>query len=211
MTHSEAGKLGNIASRKGLQKYHRHKKLQYSINQNYCSFCKIALLYEQRNNKYCGQSCSARDRNFRRYGNITKKVKPRTVDHIVLNFCLNCNTKLRLRQQKYCNLTCQADYNWHQLKNKFISSGSFHAVGSAKRFLLERDGHQCVTCNNNEWQNLPIPLVLDHINGNADDWAITNCRLICCNCDAQTPTYKAKNKGNGRYSRRQRYKNGQSY
>jgi hypothetical protein len=48
----------------------------------------------------------------------------------------------------------------------------------------------------------PIPLVVDHIDGNPTNHAITNFRLVCGNCDMQLPTYKAKNKGNGRKYRR---------
>ena len=38
-----------------------------------------------------------------------------------------------------------------------------------------------------------------------------NLRLVCPNCDSQLPTYKSRNRGSGRHSRRQRYRDGQSY
>ncbi len=38
-----------------------------------------------------------------------------------------------------------------------------------------------------------------------------NLSLICSNCDANLPTYKSKNKGNGRHYRRIKYKEGKSY
>ena len=47
----------------------------------------------------------------------------------------------------------------------------------------------------------PIPLEVDHIDSNARDNHPNNWQLICINCHSQTPTYKAKNKGNGRSSR----------
>lgn len=56
-----------------------------------------------------------------------------------------------------------------------------------------------------------MPLVLDHINGNSEDGKLSNLRVICNNCDALTDTFKAKNKGNGRAKRKERYKNGKSY
>ena len=40
---------------------------------------------------------------------------------------------------------------------------------------------------------------------------VNNIELLCPNCHAQTPTYKGKNKGNGRYSRKLRYQEGKSY
>lgn len=52
---------------------------------------------------------------------------------------------------------------------------------------------------------------MDHIDGNSENNDLDNLRLICCNCDAQTSTYKAKNIGKGRHYRRQRYAEGKSY
>jgi len=53
--------------------------------------------------------------------------------------------------------------------------------------------------------------VMDHIDGNADNNSLDNFRLVCGNCDMQLPTYKNKNKGNGRAWRRKRYAEGKSY
>ena len=52
---------------------------------------------------------------------------------------------------------------------------------------------------------------MDHIDGNSDNNILSNLRLVCGNCDMQLPTYKSKNKGNGRYYRRLRYKNKKSF
>ena len=56
-----------------------------------------------------------------------------------------------------------------------------------------------------------MPVVMDHIDGNSDNWLDSNLRLVCGNCDMQLPTYKNKNKGKGRHSRRLRYQQGKSY
>lgn len=44
------------------------------------------------------------------------------------------------------------------------------------------------------WQDKPMTLILDHINGVNNDNRLSNLRFVCSNCDSQLPTYKAKNK-----------------
>ena len=53
--------------------------------------------------------------------------------------------------------------------------------------------HKCVVCNNTEWNNQPIPIQIDHINGDHFDNRIENLRFLCPNCHAQTDTYCGKN------------------
>lgn len=52
----------------------------------------------------------------------------------------------------------------------------------------------CFNCNNVSWQNQPIPLELDHIDGNPLNNTLLNLRLLCPNCHALTPTYRGKNR-----------------
>jgi hypothetical protein len=65
------------------------------------------------------------------------------------------------------------------------------------RLRLIRDGikeNKCEHCNLTEFNNHPIPLELDHIDGNHDNNNLTNLRILCPNCHALTPTYTGKNK-----------------
>ena len=50
----------------------------------------------------------------------------------------------------------------------------------------------CSNCRNTTWLNQPIPLELDHINGNNKDNKLKNLCLLCPNCHALPPTYRSK-------------------
>jgi hypothetical protein len=54
---------------------------------------------------------------------------------------------------------------------------------------------QCELCGQGEyWHGRKMSLILDHINGSADDNRLKNLRIICPNCDATLDTYCGKNK-----------------
>jgi 5-methylcytosine-specific restriction endonuclease McrA len=68
-------------------------------------------------------------------------------------------------------------------------------------FVIRRDGYQCSVCSNDTWNDKPITLWTDHIDGNAANNQPDNFRLVCPNCDSQSATFGGKNYGNGRKSR----------
>lgn len=80
--------------------------------------------------------------------------------------------------------------------SNYLYNGS--SVQSHKlKLMLIRDGyftHECSNCHNTEWMGQPIPIELDHIDGQHFNNELENLRLLCPNCHAQTPTYRAKNK-----------------
>ena len=63
-----------------------------------------------------------------------------------------------------------------------------------------------------ERQRQEAVLMMDHIDGNPYFHDESNLRLICPNCNALLPTYKARNKGRGRgrVARRQRSSDGRA-
>ena len=63
------------------------------------------------------------------------------------------------------------------------------------RLLKERlFDHKCYRCNLSTWMSNPIPLELEHKNGNRFDNRMENLTLLCPNCHALTSTYRGKNK-----------------
>ncbi len=54
----------------------------------------------------------------------------------------------------------------------------------------------CESCNLTKWLEKPIPLELDHIDGDNTNNELINLRLLCPNCHALTPTYRGLNKKN---------------
>lgn len=60
-----------------------------------------------------------------------------------------------------------------------------------KEFLLVEKCYECGLTNT--WNNKPLVLQLDHINGISNDHRIENLRLLCPNCHSQTSTFAGRN------------------
>jgi hypothetical protein len=73
-----------------------------------------------------------------------------------------------------------------------------------RNYLINKCGHKCMICGLSEWMGQILPLVCDHIDGDSKNNELNNFRIICNNCDSILPTFKGKNRGNGRLNR---YKN----
>ena len=72
-------------------------------------------------------------------------------------------------------------YSTRNLKERLIKEGILTKI--------------CSECGiTDEWNNKPITLQLDHINGVRDDHRLENLRLLCPNCHSQTDTYCGRNK-----------------
>lgn len=128
-------------------------------------------------------------------------------------FCKGCGSEIfdDNHIRKFCSNSCQQNSEWEVRKKKITQTGFENSVVCAKRYLLDTRGHRCEICGTEEWCGQPVPLVMDHVNGNSDNNELKNLRLVCGNCDMQLPTYKSKNRGNGRHKRKQRYREGKSY
>lgn len=54
--------------------------------------------------------------------------------------------------------------------------------------------HRCNNCKLTDWLGKPIPLELEHTDGNSSNNLLENLELLCPNCHSLTDTYRGKNK-----------------
>lgn len=52
---------------------------------------------------------------------------------------------------------------------------------------------KCEKCGYSKWNNKKIPLELHHIDGNSHNHLLTNLKILCPNCHAQTDNFGGKN------------------
>lgn len=124
--------------------------------------------------------------------------------------CKNCGNPVKKNASTYCSNKCQQDFKYKTLILAWLD-GQQLTLKTIRRFLLEESKNVCAICGLDKWNGKPMPLVLDHIDGNSDNNTRENLRMICNNCDALTDTYKGKNRGKGRATRMERYRQGKSY
>lgn len=162
---------------------------------NNCLNCNIHTT----NPKFCSQSCSAifNNKGKRRHGKEPVK-------------CLICGKKCKNYSSKYCSYKCQQTYQYNKRIEVWKTTG-YIGIQSLRRYIKEKYNNACTKCRISSWNNKPISLEIEHIDGNSENNNEDNITLLCPNCHSQTSTYKSKNKGNGRSKRRERYKNGKSY
>lgn len=188
MSRSAAGKLGAEASLETNLRRYEERVLNYMRNPTRCKHCGKPFLYENRRLVFCNNSCAA-------IYNNSHKV-PR---HINYGNCANCGAIL-VHRGKYCNIACQHEYEWKQRVKEVDDSGLFpenkrlHETNRkfVRKYLIEKLGHRCAICGRTDWEGQAIPLIVNHIDGDATNRAVSNLRLVCPNCDAQLSTFKCR-------------------
>jgi hypothetical protein len=198
MNKSDAGKLGYSKAKIIFNKLYLDRIKDYESKPKKCKFCGKSLSYAKRRNIFCTHSCS------QSYNNTGKRRHGKEPGN-----CPVCNKKLSRSYKKYCSHYCENIYKWNKYVDFVEKEGKFPLKTARtgdiffrpKKYLIQKFGHKCSICGIEKWQGVPVPIVLDHIDGNPMNWEINNCRLVCRNCDGLLPTFCSKNKNSGNSDR----------
>ncbi len=186
----------NTCLRKGLSLLKLNRQLAEASYRKNCKHCETPLVKTSWEKSFCSQSCSAK------YNNKQRKT---------VQFCETCKIELRNKASRFCSSACHQTYRLKEQVKSWETNSNTLSARVAKQLLIDSVGYFCSVCGISEWNNQPITLELEHKNGDSGDNRKSNLCLLCPNCHSQTPTFRAKNKGKGRHSRRLRYQAGLSY
>lgn len=78
--------------------------------------------------------------------------------------------------------------------SEFLIENSNASRANIRKRLIKEGvlEYKCSKCDIKDWQNEPISLQLDHINGVPDDNRLCNLRLLCPNCHSQTKNFAGR-------------------
>ena len=202
MTRAEAGKLGAQASYATQHEQFIKRREEYYKNPIVCIQCGGPIPYEglsdvrRKGRKFCSKSCAAT------YNNLQREKK-------TYGSCPVCGQPIKSRYNKYCSQDCSTKARIAAKYDNVEKTGEFPEAFQkeasrplVRKYLEQKYGHKCSICGITEWMGKPVPLIVDHIDGNALNRSVNNFRLVCANCDAQLPTYKSKNKYGRKWRRK---------
>ena len=125
-----------------------------------------------------------------------------------MKLCLTCSGKLKKQINTYCSNACQVKKS-HQLYIERWLAGNESGHGAGKtadmshhiyKYLRESRGAACEECGWDKRHPVDgrVLTEIDHIDGDAHNCRPENLKILCPNCHAMTPTFRARNKNSKR-------------
>jgi hypothetical protein len=203
------------------------RKLKDENNTCLCKQCGLPFIKETKVAIFCSRECYGAfkigktnitkvtkvNKGCTAKSRLTPKVeKENKFETVPEKECLNCSSMVKI-QKKFCSTRCCCTYKSNSLFKEWVEFRDIKDIPNSRlrKYLTTLFGYKCSKCGIDSWQGNKITFEVEHIDGNSSNCHPSNVCLLCPNCHSQTPTYKAKNKGNGRLSRRLRYAEGKSY
>lgn len=119
--------------------------------------------------------------------------------------CLECQIDFSFpygHLGRFCSPKCRGTNKARRNKAAWYAGTNLHPNRpTIRQYLTEDRGYRCEVCGISEWQNQPLTLEVDHINGDPSNDSPENVRLICPNCHSQSPYRGNGNRGRGRKAR----------
>lgn len=127
-----------------------------------------------------------------------------------ITYCKFCGQQTPKDNKVFCSPICRQSFHDKRHEQELANGTIDHR--QLKKLLIKKFGDKCMSPNCVwDYSKIHVPTEIEHIDGNSQNNTSNNCILLCPNCHSLTPTFRNKNKGNGRFKRRQRYQDGKSW
>jgi hypothetical protein len=120
--------------------------------------------------------------------------------------CVQCGIECKNIRGKYCSAVCQMKFQRERYLERWKAGkesgymGKWRPSEHIRWFLHEKFSDACSQCG---WSKInqytgKVPLQIEHKDGSYLNMTENNLELLCGSCHTLTPTWGARNKGNGR-------------
>ena len=111
--------------------------------------------------------------------------------------------RARANNSAHCTTACRRTHSYRCRAEAFVARGGVRGYVDPQflaRVLRDYYGDRCLRCgwSRRHHKTGKVPIEVEHIDGDWENNRLTNLTLLCPNCHALTPTFRALNRGRGR-------------